>query len=431
MMKYQTFVVGFALIVAPVLSYGAPRPVWADEPDRGYPEDLRRALEVQAARKAADDAEQAAIGARFAEQARAQRQEDRLRLAERSTAFELRRHEHRQRRDLQEAELKSRMDAQSRELSASLTGIQGRLDSEEFDSRARFQKQQEVFSAKLQTELAHWLAEGAKQGRMLMMALGGAFAGGAGLAGAEGIGAEVGATEAVTEVGAAEAVTAASEAEVGAVANIGPTDAAGVAPSVAFESAPAAQTQGLSAPLATSRSLGVEVYKAPARPPVPRRPIPDFVTNPEPGIEPSFGFDDLIPVEKLASGLGKLGAKIAQRFRLAKKAIPAVPHRLPATTPVGRRTPMQSAVDQAPHNPQLKVPKGKPLNAPEIIGGREFSGHALDRMAGRGVVPSVVENTIKPGNVASEAAGTIRYYDPVNKVGVVIDKATGRVITVE
>ena len=164
----------------------------------------------------------------------------------------------------------------------------------------------------------------------------------------------------------------------------------------------------------------------------PRQSAPNFITQPEPGIEPSFGLDDLIPIEKVASGLGKLGTGIARRLGLTKKVAPAVPYRLPASTPVGRRTPMQSAVDQAPHNPQMKVPKGKPLNAPEVVGGREFTGHALDRMAGRGLVPSVIENAIKTGTpVVDEVAGTIRYYDPVNKVGVIVNKATGRVITVE
>lgn len=47
--------------------------------------------------------------------------------------------------------------------------------------------------------------------------------------------------------------------------------------------------------------------------------------------------------------------------------------------------------------------KGFPLNvlpgtnSSMIIGGREYSGHALDRMQGRGLTPSVIENTIATG----------------------------------
>lgn len=39
----------------------------------------------------------------------------------------------------------------------------------------------------------------------------------------------------------------------------------------------------------------------------------------------------------------------------------------------------------------------KPRNAPETINGRNFSGHAIDRMQERGFTPSVIENTLKSG----------------------------------
>lgn len=66
-----------------------------------------------------------------------------------------------------------------------------------------------------------------------------------------------------------------------------------------------------------------------------------------------------------------------------------------------------------------------------IINDREFSGHALDQMQNRGIFPSVVENTIKvsdplPGNLPN----TLVYYDPINKVTVVVNALRGRVITV-
>jgi hypothetical protein len=81
---------------------------------------------------------------------------------------------------------------------------------------------------------------------------------------------------------------------------------------------------------------------------------------------------------------------------------------------------------------QMGVPKGAPINAAEMIGGRQYTGHALDRMMGRGVTPSVVENTIKVGEKSvGKTAGTLEFFNPRNKVGVVIDAATGRVITVK
>ncbi len=76
----------------------------------------------------------------------------------------------------------------------------------------------------------------------------------------------------------------------------------------------------------------------------------------------------------------------------------------------------------------MKVPG--PQNTPTTIGGREFSGHALDQMQGRGFMPSVVENTIQRGTTFSTRVGTTGYFDSVNRVRVITDAASGRVVTV-
>ncbi|MGC8559145.1 MAG: RHS repeat-associated core domain-containing protein [Phycisphaerae bacterium] len=70
-------------------------------------------------------------------------------------------------------------------------------------------------------------------------------------------------------------------------------------------------------------------------------------------------------------------------------------------------------------------------NEPSNIGGRDYSGHALDRMQERGVPPSAVENTIQngiptPGNTPD----TTVHYDPANDLTAVTDSASGRVVTV-
>jgi RHS repeat-associated protein len=85
-----------------------------------------------------------------------------------------------------------------------------------------------------------------------------------------------------------------------------------------------------------------------------------------------------------------------------------------ATTPIGRRG-----------NP-LEVISG--TNSPSTINGRTFTGHALDQMQGRGIMPSVVENTIKNGvATAGNTIGTFAYtYDTVK----VIVNAAGDVVTV-
>jgi hypothetical protein len=69
-------------------------------------------------------------------------------------------------------------------------------------------------------------------------------------------------------------------------------------------------------------------------------------------------------------------------------------------------------------------------NVPEQINGREYSGHALDQMQNRGIMPSVVENTIGTGVRYSTRVGTTGFYDSINNVRVIINSETGRVVTV-
>jgi RHS repeat-associated protein len=93
-----------------------------------------------------------------------------------------------------------------------------------------------------------------------------------------------------------------------------------------------------------------------------------------------------------------------------------------AATTVGRRGQQVNFP-----NPNAPIPR----NAPGTVGGREFSGHAFDRMQERGFVPSVIENAIQHGAATpGSAAGTLRHFDPMNKFNVITDATTGRVITV-
>ena len=98
------------------------------------------------------------------------------------------------------------------------------------------------------------------------------------------------------------------------------------------------------------------------------------------------------------------------------------------STPVGRR---HSPGGDGRHNPQHRNPRYQPVqNAPGSVNGREYSGHAFDQMRNRGLVPSVVEDTINTGQRTPGATpGTFEYYDPVNNVRVLVNQA-GRVITV-
>jgi RHS repeat-associated protein len=88
------------------------------------------------------------------------------------------------------------------------------------------------------------------------------------------------------------------------------------------------------------------------------------------------------------------------------------------STPVGR-------VERGPMTVQTPG-----TNSPATIGGRDYTGHALDRMQQRGLVPSVVEDAITHGSPSpGRVAGTTAYYSSSNNVTVITDTASGRVIT--
>jgi filamentous hemagglutinin len=72
-----------------------------------------------------------------------------------------------------------------------------------------------------------------------------------------------------------------------------------------------------------------------------------------------------------------------------------------------------------------------PRNLPTTINGRNYSGHAIDRMQERGFVPSVIENAIQNGTATlGKKPGTTVFTDLVNDLRVIIDTATGRVVTI-
>jgi hypothetical protein len=88
-----------------------------------------------------------------------------------------------------------------------------------------------------------------------------------------------------------------------------------------------------------------------------------------------------------------------------------------ASDPVGRR-----------HGRELEIPKG--TNPRGTIEGREYSGHALDKMQKSGLSPSAVEHTIHNGVTTTGKKGEHLHFDPANKMTVITDPQSGRVITV-
>jgi RHS repeat-associated protein len=118
-----------------------------------------------------------------------------------------------------------------------------------------------------------------------------------------------------------------------------------------------------------------------------------------------------------------LGASLLAPAVGSSTARTGAPQGAAARTPVGRNG-----------NPlNVAIPEGRTaLNSPTTISGRQFSGHALDRLQGQGIPPSVVEGIIRPQNAANgKVAGTTAYYDPANHMTVITDTASGRVVTVD
>ncbi|WP_284415094.1 RHS repeat-associated core domain-containing protein [Acidovorax sp. SUPP2539] len=89
-----------------------------------------------------------------------------------------------------------------------------------------------------------------------------------------------------------------------------------------------------------------------------------------------------------------------------------------------------------PPNPQVGTTRApvevRPgSNLPGEINGRSFSGHAFDRMQGRGLPPSAVIDTLLYGRQnPGSRPNTTQFHDPVNNITVVTNSTTGNVITV-
>jgi len=69
-------------------------------------------------------------------------------------------------------------------------------------------------------------------------------------------------------------------------------------------------------------------------------------------------------------------------------------------------------------------------NESTVINKRTYSGHALDRMQDRGLMPSVIENAIETGQTSiNKIPGRVEYFDPLNNIRVIVGD-NGRIITV-
>ena len=69
-------------------------------------------------------------------------------------------------------------------------------------------------------------------------------------------------------------------------------------------------------------------------------------------------------------------------------------------------------------------------NSPAVLNGKQYSGHALDQMQNRGLMPSIIENTIKAGRkFSTHSSETTGFYDSVNRVRVIVNSKSGQIVT--
>jgi len=69
-------------------------------------------------------------------------------------------------------------------------------------------------------------------------------------------------------------------------------------------------------------------------------------------------------------------------------------------------------------------------NSSSKLNNYNYTGYAFDQMQNRGIMPSVVENTIKIGSIFSTRPGSIGFFDPINKIRVITDTNVENIITV-
>jgi len=152
------------------------------------------------------------------------------------------------------------------------------------------------------------------------------------------------------------------------------------------------------------------------------------------GVDVVSVFGTLVPLRNLVLNRpcsARTGARLSERLAAEEGS------GLSARTPVGR-TGSWTDTSQITGN-NLTESRGlnvagaesevAPINEPATINGRDYSGHALDRMQGRGYVPLVVEDAIQNDTGTPSYGGATAYYSRGNNITVIVNQA-GKVVTV-
>ena len=149
--------------------------------------------------------------------------------------------------------------------------------------------------------------------------------------------------------------------------------------------------------------------------------------------------DSLLPRPSTVIGVAAIGAAVyASRNCKTVKDRDTGQSTLVCKSP--NITKAESAPQQGDRDPSTPTGhRGSPMdvkkgtNEPQTIGGREFTGHALDQMQGRGVPPTAVEDAITNGTATPDKDypdSRTEHISQDGRVVVITDIESGRVITV-
>lgn len=120
------------------------------------------------------------------------------------------------------------------------------------------------------------------------------------------------------------------------------------------------------------------------------------------------------------------------RRRLSKKPVDMLVYRLPLGWSVHQRTLFAVSHGSSFQVGCSIVAHGRFQGSggyEREYGERLYTGHALDKMQERGIMPSVVDDAIAHGRMTKARGGRIKYYDKKNNISV-ITEGDGRVVTV-
>lgn len=180
----------------------------------------------------------------------------------------------------------------------------------------------------------------------------------------------------------------------------------------------------------TERGPPAEPCRDIANPAVGHRPDGALAGSATTATSIAYTYDALAPLAQAARVAGTTHKQVKdERAALSALGESGVAAETGATNFVGRKgvTKFFDDGSHASYGGEISIARG--TNAPGVVNGRSYSGHAFDQMQGRGITPSVVDDAVGSGLMSRGADGSRIFYSSENNISVVVN-SDGRVITV-